>query len=189
MKKRLGIDIDGTVTRPETILPYMNKDFGLSLSLEDIVDYDLSLLVDIPASEFAQWWLNIEAKVYEESPLAEHVKDVLLEWEKLHELYFISARSTHLLAITENWFKKEGLPFHHIELTDSHNKVELIKNYQLDLFIEDKHDNAVIVHQECKIPVLLFDTPYNQQPLPQGVIRIYHWFEAKAWVKRWVQQG
>lgn len=185
MKKRLGIDIDGTVTRPETILPYINEAFGLSLSLEDVTDYDLSLLVDIPAAEFAKWWLNIEPKVYENSPLADKVKNVLFEWEKRHELYFISARSSHLLDVTEEWFKREGLPFHHIELTGSHDKIQMIKKHGLDLFMEDKHDNAVMIHENCQIPVLLFNTPYNQSFVPKGVIRINNWLEAKTWVDEW----
>ena len=41
MKKRFGIDIDGTVTCPKTFIPYLNKSFNLKLTLEDINEYDL----------------------------------------------------------------------------------------------------------------------------------------------------
>jgi uncharacterized HAD superfamily protein len=65
--------------------------------------------------------------------------------------------------------------------------VEAAKKHKVDLFLEDKHDNAIMIHEECKIPVLLFDTPYNQDPVPDGIIRVFNWKEAFDWVERWVK--
>ncbi|HZG73794.1 MAG TPA: hypothetical protein VEY51_19840, partial [Chondromyces sp.] len=56
-----------------------------------------------------------------------------------------------------------------------------------DIFFEDKHDNAVMIHEELNIPVILFNTPYNQDPIPPGVIRVSSWSEAEKWVQHWVQ--
>ena len=41
---RLGIDIDGTVTSPETFVPYLNKSFGINITLNDMKEYDLTKL-------------------------------------------------------------------------------------------------------------------------------------------------
>ena len=71
-----------------------------------------------------------------------------------------------MLDVTETWFSKQELQYKHIELIGSHDKVATAKKFEVDLFIEDKHDNAVAIAEECKIPVLLFDTPYNQEPIP-----------------------
>lgn len=186
MKKRFGIDIDGTVTCPETIVPYINKAFHLNLTLNDVKQYDLSPLVEIPEEEFSRWWLQNEATIYANSPLADGAKDVLTEWENTHDLYFISARSSHLLNLTTEWFQKKNLGFQHIELIGSHDKVNAAKKYRVDIFFEDKHDNAVMIHEECQIPVILFDTPYNRDPIPEGVIRVRNWGEAKEWVNHWL---
>lgn len=183
---KFGIDIDGTVTRPESILPYMNRDFGLNLTLDDIKQYDLSVLVDISPEEFSKWWLQKEALIYKESPISNQAKDVLLQWEKEHELYFISARSRHLLDVTKDWFIQQGVPFHHIELIGSHDKISTVKQTKVDIFFEDKHDNAVHIHEECQIPVILFNTPYNQEPVPRGVIRVNNWSQAEEWVNSWL---
>lgn len=182
---RFGIDIDGTVTTPDAIIPFLNKDFGLSLTLNDIKDYDLSLLVDSSREEFSEWWLGIEPFVYAQSPLLEGVQNIMLEWSKKHELYFISARSTYLLSDTKHWFQQHGLPFHHIELIGSHDKIEAINKYQLEIFFEDKLDNSLSIHEQCQIPVILFDTPYNKGALPDGIIRVKNWQEAKTWVENW----
>ncbi len=188
MKIRFGIDIDGTVTCPATIVPYINKSFGLNLTLDDVKQYDLTPLVDISEEEFAQWWLDNEAEIYANSPLAEGAREVLAQWGKKHELYFISARNTHLVELTKNWFHEHQLKYDHIELIGSHDKVELVKKYKVDIFLEDKHDNAVNIHEQCRIPVLLFDTPYNRDPVPEGVIRVKNWFEAKLWVDNWLKE-
>ncbi|MCL6642805.1 MAG: beta-propeller fold lactonase family protein, partial [Candidatus Bipolaricaulota bacterium] len=39
----------------------------------------------------------------------------------------ISARGKHLYNITEQWFKKNGVHYHHIELVGSHDKIAAVK--------------------------------------------------------------
>lgn len=53
---------------------------------------------------------------------------------------------------------------------------------------EDKHDNACEISEECNIPVILFDTPYNRLPVPKGVVRVYNWLEADQWVADWLKE-
>lgn len=188
MRKRFGIDIDGTVTCPTSILPYINKAFGMDIAYEDVNQYDLTPFVNVSEEEFAKWFQENEPIIYEESPLAKGAKKILKNWEKEHELFFISARASHLMDVTENWFIDKGLMFHHIELIGTHDKIETVKKHKVDIFFEDKHDNAVSIHEECQIPVILFDTPYNQEPIPKGVIRVFSWEEANVWVENWLRQ-
>ncbi|WP_445490391.1 5' nucleotidase, NT5C type [Niallia sp. 03133] len=186
MKKlRFGIDIDGTVTCPSTFVPYLNESFQLNITLENIKEYDLYPLVNVSKEEFNQWFIDNEARIYAASPLAEGASYVLNKWEQEFELYFISARSSHLLDITKEWFSTNGLSFDHIELIGTHHKIAAVKKYEVDIFFEDKHDNAVMIHEECGIPVILFDTPYNRDPIPEGVIRVASWNEAYQWVTNW----
>ncbi|MBA4535843.1 hypothetical protein H1Z61_01495 [Bacillus aquiflavi] len=186
--KRFGIDIDGTVTCPSTFVPYLNNAFNLNITLNDIKQYDFTPLVNVSEEEFAKWFSSVEATIYANSPLANGAKEVLKNWEISHELYFISARGSHLIQLTKEWFLKNQLSYNHIELIGSHDKVETAKRYNVDIFFEDKHDNAVIIHEECKIPVILFNTPYNQDPIPNGVIRVNDWEEAALWVDYWLNQ-
>lgn len=185
MTKRFGIDIDGTVTCPSALIPFLNKAFDLNLTLADIKQYELSPLVNISEQEFSNWFRENEPMMYKQSPLADGVKEVLIQWALKHELYFISARGKHLFDITKNWFTSHGIPFNHIELIGTHHKIEAVKKHQIDIFFEDKHDNAVMIAEQCNIPVLLFDTPYNQDPIPPQVIRVKNWKEASDWVEKW----
>ena len=63
-------------------------------------------------------------------------------------------------------------------------KLKRLRKFGVHAFFEDKHDNAVDIHEELDIPVILFDTPYNRKPIPDGVIRVYDWQEANQWIKR-----
>lgn len=180
--KRFGIDIDGTVTSPEAIVPYINKAFDLNLTLNDVTQYELDSLVDISKEEFAQWYLQNEKTIYSESPLATGAKSVLQAWQNKFELYFISARGSYLLNLTKEWFQKHGLRYDHIDLLGTHNKISAAKQYNVDIFFEDKYDNAVMIHEECNIPVILFDTPYNRDKLPKGVYRVQNWAQASQQV-------
>ncbi|MEH7109988.1 MULTISPECIES: hypothetical protein [Bacillaceae] len=188
MKKRFGLDIDGTVTCPKSILPFINKAFNMNIAYEDVDQYDLMPFVKVPEQVFSKWFTDNEPTIYRESPPAEGVLPILNKWKDDHELYFISARSPHLLHVTRNWLVQHGITFNGIELIGSHDKIETVKKQKIDIFFEDKHDNAVMIHEECHIPVILFDTPYNQDPIPNGVIRVNNWNEAQKWVNKWLTE-
>ncbi|MCA1054852.1 hypothetical protein LCM10_07610 [Rossellomorea aquimaris] len=185
--KRFGIDIDGTVTSPESLLPHINDYFDLQLTLHDITQYELTKVLDISPEVFGNWFKKAEPEIYKHSPLAQGAKEILDDWKEHHELFFISARPSELLQLTKEWFDAKDLMYHHIELIGSHNKLSTAKKHDVDIFFEDKHDNAVMIHEELNIPVVLFDTPYNQQPIPDGVIRVNDWQEANQWVNRWLR--
>ena len=190
MKKlRFGLDIDGTITSPSTFVPYLNESFQLNITLEDIKEYDLYPLVNVPKQEFDQWFIQNEPTIYTASPLAEGANIVLQKWAQEFELYFISARGAHLLEITKKWFIHNGLTFDHIDLIGTHDKISAAKKHKVDIFFEDKHDNAVMIHEACGIPVILFDTPYNRDPIPEGVIRVTNWNEAAEWVNKWAKSA
>lgn len=77
MSKRFGIDIDGTVTSPETFVPHLNKAFNANLTYEDITEYDFLPFVNATREELAQWFTDNEAAIYKTSPLAPHAKEIL----------------------------------------------------------------------------------------------------------------
>lgn len=180
---RFGIDIDGTVTSPHSLLPHINEAFETSLVLDDIKEYDLTAAFPIEREKFYTWFKQQEPVIYASSPIQEDAKRVLDAWKKHYELYFISARGDHVTDVTYDWFKQQELHYDHIELIGSHNKVETARRHQVHAFFEDKHDNAVEIGEELDIPVLLFDTPYNQFPVPKQVIRVHNWLEAEQWIQ------
>ncbi|WP_062046343.1 hypothetical protein [Bacillus sp. JCM 19034] len=182
----MGFDIDGTITDPNTFIPYLNKHFKKKLTLDDIVEYDLTSVLGITEEQFWEWMGQFEGTIYSEAPIAIDAERILHEWNQHHDLIYITARRKHLSNITHNWFEEKALPFDYIELVGKHDKLEAIKKHQIEIFFEDKHDNAVAIAEEFNIPVILMDTPYNRLPAPELVIRATNWLEAKSWVDQWI---
>lgn len=184
MKYRFGIDIDGTVTCPTSLLPHINKQFGCNLTLDDITEYDLTKAFEVDPVQFGEWYRDTEEYIYQTSPAQQFAKEVLTGWQKQYELYYISARGQNVFECTTNWFQEQQIPFDHVELIGTHHKIETAKQFAVDAFFEDKHDNAVGISEELNIPVFLFDTPYNRRPVPANVIRVADWQEADRKVKQ-----
>ncbi|NLY78612.1 MAG: hypothetical protein GX072_01530 [Lysinibacillus sp.] len=185
-KPRFGIDIDGTVTTPDTLIPHINKQYKTNIVLDDVIEYDFLSAFPHPVdrNEFARWFKENEPFLYSVSQIAKDAQKILRTWHKKYELYYISARDTNVFDITKQWFEQHEVPYDHIELIGSHDKIEAAKKYRVEAFFEDKHDNAVMLAEELQIPVLLFDTPYNRKATPNNVIRVQNWVEANEWIER-----
>lgn len=181
---RFGIDIDGTVTCPTALLPHINEEYELNLVLDDIKEYDLTEAFIVDKQQFYNWFKGAESRIYDTSPPQAYAKSVLDRWQSHYELFYISARGAEVYDTTYNWFKREEIPYDHIELIGSHYKIEAAKKHQVHAFFEDKHDNAVDLHEALDIPVILFDTPYNRKAIPDGVKRVSNWQEANDWIQR-----
>ncbi|MEW9196895.1 hypothetical protein [Bacillus velezensis] len=181
---RLGIDIDGTVTAQDTFVPYLNRSFHLSITLDDMTDYDLTKLLNITDEEFWEWMNVHEAAIYKEAKLAEFAKQALDGLKEEHRLIYITARRGHLEDVTLDWFANRDIHYDHIELVGSHHKVEAVKKHGIDLFFEDHHGNATMIAKEAGIPVILFNSPYNQLPIDSNIIRVQNWLEAVAWINK-----
>ena len=52
------------------------------------------------------------------------------------------------------------------------------------LFLKINMIMQLIFMKNLDIPVILFDTPYNRKPIPEGVIRVQDWQEANDWIKK-----
>jgi len=178
-----GIDIDGTVTSPSSIVPLMNECFGKDLRYEDCYEYNLANVYNISDAEFNDWLDQYGGRLYDESPVHGNADQILRKWYTQFKLVYISARDARHRDVTLNWFSRFDIPFHEIDLVGSHDKLAAAQKWQVDLFLEDRLENALQLSEALQIPVLLFDTPYNQATLPALVHRVTSWDDVEEKVK------
>ncbi len=176
---RIGIDIDGTVTDPGSIVPMMNDSFGKNLRYEQCTVYNLATVYNITDEQFMHWLDEHGERLYDQAPVHGIADTVLRDLYLDHRLIYISAREARHMDVTVKWFERFQIPFHEIELIGSHDKVGAAQKWQVDVFLEDRLENALQLSEALKIPVFLFDTPYNQGTLPSLVHRVHSWEEVR----------
>ena len=177
---QIGIDLDGTVTDPKSCFLYMNDSLGYAIDYQQATEYELHTYTNMSQHEFWKFMVEHghEEAIYRSSLPHTEVNDVLWNMRQYHHLHYVTARSEAVRSVTEEWIQRHALPLDSLVMTGSHDKVGVVKDLSLDLFMEDRYENAVSIHEETSIPVLLFDAPYNRKPLPDGVRRISSWKEA-----------
>lgn len=180
----IGIDIDGTVTSPSSIVPLMNESFGRDLRYEDCYEYNLANVYNITDEEFDKWLDQHGERLYDEAPVHGNADHILRTWHPQFRLVYISAREDRHRDVTINWFSRYNIPFHEVDLVGSHDKLSAAKKWGVDLFLEDRKENALQLSEALQIPVFLFDTPYNQGELPSLVHRVTSWDEVQEKVRQ-----
>lgn len=158
----------------------MNKYLGTSIDFEMASEYELHTYTDMEQIEFWEFMVKSghELGIYRESIPQELVKHHLWALRKQYDLHYVTARSEIVRPVTEEWIKQHELPLDSLIMTGSHDKVQVVRDLSLDLFMEDRLENAIQIAEDTSIPVILFDAPYNRRPLPENIVRVSSWDEA-----------
>lgn len=112
-----------------------------------------------------------------------------------HRLYIVTGRLPMNEGVTFRWLEAKGLRgyfegvLHKEGVRVSEYKKRTASRLGLEVFLEDELHVALALASSSPQPltpnpqprslaVLLFDRPWNQGPLPSGVLRIHSWQEA-----------
>lgn len=182
-KQTMGIDIDGTLTEFDSFIPYFNKLLGKQVKPEDIVQYDLHEIFDMDYDDFSALFDEHSAPAYEQSPPRSCAQQELKWIDERFNIVYITARLKEYEELTSRWIKEHGFPESPIVCTGSHDKIDAIKQYNVNYMVEDRLENALHIWEELRVPVFLVDTPYNQAELPAGVFRVKNWHEVTDYLK------
>ena len=190
-KNRIGIDIDAVVADTNTsIIDVVNKQFGLSLTINDM---DIASFVEnyegIPSEHrvsFAKSLFN-NNHFYENLTMVEGADKVInaLAAEG-YRIFYITTRPRSSSKTTLKWLTHNDLypPDTRIlhprdyedDLEFKQKKVDML---ELDIFLEDRLE----VVNKIYIPVILFDYPYNRGITSANVTRVHSWVEAERVIR------
>lgn len=185
---KIGIDIDGTITEGDWIIKPLNEWTGTPITYEELVEYDCSKVVNRSFDEIDSWFRDNFTKLYRDPLARESAVETIAEWSKKNEIFLISARENVAIDVTKTWLTENKVAYSTLDLIGSHDKIAACKKYGIEIFMEDRLENALDISRECRIPVILFDCPYNrtETELPENVIRVNDWYEARAWIENWM---
>lgn len=173
---RIGVDIDGVISDSYPAwLGELNQYYGKNITV--LEDYEMHLVFDVPYDDMNNFFVqNVERLLNIPHPIRGAKKGIVSLLQAGHELVYVTARSQEEEELTLRWMRKNGIPYEHILFSGHKSKVDLVKQWKIELFIEDYMVNAKAI-SELGIPVLLLNASYNQGELPHGVLRCQGWQE------------
>lgn len=140
--KKLGIDIDNTITSLELTLDEMAKYYEEEPpTVEDIKDFNLSTVFGITSEDSKDFWLEREWYLIENAEVAETRLANMLEMfaDNDTEIYIITNRPARFYFETADWLERNAISYKELHVVQE-SKTQLIKDLELDVMIDDKPD-------------------------------------------------
>lgn len=184
----IGIDIDDTISNTfETFLPYMKKfveqdlNRKLDLNLSSRTDYyNIIEKYGISEEEARAFWVNYFVSIIENVVPKESAVEVINKIkEKGHKIFLITARFddgiVDVRAITEKWLEANNIMYDKL-IINSHNKLEIAKQENISLFIDDSIRNCEML-SSGNIKTYMFSTENNSYYENEKIERVTSWNE------------
>ena len=190
MKKlTIGIDIDSVIADSiELFIPYLNKRFNRNLALKDIVHYEFEKCYGVSQEEVLEVFKELTRNnLWDKIKPLDYAEIFLEELSKFFSIIIVTSRpEKHMRQMTARWLEKHKFKYDALLFMNEGDGDKYItgkkNNYHFDLFIEDCLEFALKI-LEYKIPVLIYDYPWNQCSDPR-LIRVANLKEALENIKK-----
>ncbi|MCK9345313.1 MAG: hypothetical protein M0P64_04350 [Candidatus Pacebacteria bacterium] len=185
---KIGLDLDDVLLATnDAMLKWHNRVYGTSYARKDIVTWELTKVWNCTFDEMLSRIHEFYASPEHDETLA--FKGAIEGIETLgegKEYHIITSRPGEMhgktMALIQKYFPPLVESVHFTsqvteEAGRSRKKEHVCLELGIQVFVEDNLDYARNV-AGVEIPVLLFDTPWNQtEDLPSNVTRVYSWEE------------
>ena len=167
----IGIDIDDTLNNLSDILLEYGKRYNEENSIKHEIQkekYDFEEAFGWnkeQENKFKEQYIGIcLAQATVKTGAREYVKKLK---EEGHKIFIITARTPeetvkNVQEISAEWLKRNGIMLDKLEV-GCEQKVEKCREHNIDVFIDDNTDHCKSIHESLGIPVIMFDSIYNQE--------------------------
>ncbi|MEH7113904.1 HAD family acid phosphatase [Neobacillus niacini] len=186
---KFGFDIDDTlINLREHAFTIYNKRLNKSVPIEDfhalkrVEIHEPFGLTDEQGS--SMWKSSLEEIYFTNCPPFPNAVETLQELDKKgHEIYYITARPKEHGEKTKVWMREQGFPVRDDRFyygMQDHEKVEIIKELQLDYYFDDKAEVLDTLSDES-LKIFVRDQSYNRH---LHYSRILDWTELMGALKK-----
>lgn len=179
----LGVDLDGVLGDILAVsVRALNDYFGREVRVEEVRDYDLSKVYGLSREEIREFFAARQ-DLLEEMPPMPGAGPCLQSLSRRCRVTIVTARPPFQEDMTRNWLARHGFAYHDLVLVGSHDKREACRRAGIEVFIDDRLENALMLASEG-LPVILFAAPHNRSPeLPPGVVSLEGWETIYAYLR------
>lgn len=166
MYKRIGIDLDNTITNLQPTLWEMAKFYRKPVPCVDMItDYNLSSVYGITEEQSRDFWLAKEYDLCAEAELNGLMLDNIFRLFTDHntEIFVITNRDIKYFDVTKEWLQRHGIPHKELIMTSGISKVDVLHAYEIELMIDDKPLLfKEVAEAGLKTKMACVDYPYNK---------------------------
>ena len=186
----IGIDIDDTISETfEILLAYSQKYTIEDLKRESTIningDFTNNLYI-----EDANGWNDIEGENFWNRYYGEILKSVNIKKFAAevinglkndgHKIFLITARwdmpNDDINEITKNWLKQNNIKYDRL-ITNASDKLKIVKDNNIDLFIDDSFSNCKNVVDNSSTKVYMMTSRVNGSFEYEKIKRVFSWPE------------
>lgn len=174
----IGLDLDSVIGNTEDVInEYIEKHFGVVMSELDEYEYELERTPLLTKSQ-ADQLIN---KIYDGfllalmKPFDGAGNAVRLLRRVGLKAYIITSRPPHLASATIKWLDDYEIEYDSLFFTKSLEKHALVKEFDIQAFVEDRSDILDSIKNNCgplKLGMYLVTCPWNKRYEDQAVTRV-----------------
>ena len=178
----IGFDFDDVLMDfCGALLPYHNTIYGTKYEMEDVKSVGLSELWNCSKEEEIKRVLNFyQSSEHWNAPPVDQAVEGVKNLKQDHSLFIVTSKPEELREGTLEWLDKhfpqtfDGVHFTNQYHGNGHKRTkgEVCGEIGIETFVDDMLHNSEDV-ANAGIPVLLFDTPWNQGEVKPQITRVH----------------
>jgi len=181
-KLNLCVDIDSTITMPDYWVDYANNHFNTNYSYNDDTVETYFKDNNFDYKIFDKFYHQYAEKMHETAEIRPKAKENIEKLKDFCNIYYVTARESHIEPITVEWLKKHKVYYNTFHL-GSLEKTGKALELKCDIFIEDNLETSKELAAEG-IKVILIDTGFNRYEDPENIVRVYDWDDIYKEIKK-----
>lgn len=193
----IGIDIDDTISETfETLLPYSQKYTIEDLKRKSEIDMNQNLLNHFyivymngwNEKEATDFWSKYYGEILKKVNIKKFASEVINKLKKEgHKIYLITARwdmpNDNIKEITKQWLIENNVDYDELIINAS-DKVNLVKEKEIDIFIDDSFNNCKNISVNSNAKVYMMTSRVNQSFKDENIRRVFSWPEVYDLINR-----
>ena len=192
----IGIDIDDTISETfETLLPYTQKYTIEDLKIKSEINMNQDFLDHFYIVKMNGWkekeaisfWNKYYGEILKKINIKKFAAEVINRFKKKgHKIYLITARwdmpNDDIQGITKKWLIENNVEYDELIINAS-DKLQLIKEKNIDIFIDDSFTNCKSIAENSNAKVYIMTSRVNGNFNHEKITRVYSWPEVYSLIE------
>ncbi len=189
--KRIYVDMDDVISKTtDTYAAIVAREFGKQARFEDLSSFDLKKSFGLTDKEFCFFFdLVHQPEVLLAYEPVEGCVSVLSRWARQGcHIDIVTGRPPSARDASLAWLDRYQIPYAAFIMVDKYNRTakdlstiitkDQLMQRQYDMAVEDSREMAFFLANSMTVPVMLYDRPWNVQPVEhQNIRRVCSWQE------------